>query len=78
MYNILNVIDKIASRPASRYTRLQILDRMQTLREELEDMEDIVKEEMLIETAKDEEIEKLNEKMKELERQIVKIVENKD
>ena len=74
----INVIDKIASRPASRYTRLQILDRMQTLREELEDMEDIVKEEMLTETARDEEIEKLNEKMKELERQIVKIVENKD
>ena len=51
---------------------------MQTLKEELEDMEDIVKEEMLTETARDEEIEKLNEKMKELERQIVRIVENKD
>ena len=74
----INVIDKIKVKPASKYTRLQILDRMQTLKEELEDMEEIVKEEMLVETAKDEEIEKLNEKMKELERQIVKIVENKD
>ena len=74
----INVIDKIKVQPASKYTRLQILDRMQTLKEELEDMEEIVKEEMLIETAKDVDIEKLNEKMKELERQIVKIVENKD
>jgi len=74
----INVIDKIPLKPASKYTRLQILDRMQTLKEELEDMEDIVKEEMLTETARDEELERLNEKMKELERQIVKIVENKD
>ena len=50
---------------------------MKTLQEELKDMEEIVKEEMLTESAKDEEIESLNEKMKELEKQIVKIVENK-
>lgn len=74
----VNVTHKIEKKPASMYTRLQILDRMKTLKEELEDMEGIVKEEMLTETAKDEEIEKLNEKMKELEKQIVKIVENKD
>ena len=70
----INIIDKINKKLASKYTRLQILDRMQTLKEELEDMEDIVKEEMLTETVKDDEIEKLNKKMKELERQIVKIV----
>lgn len=74
----INVVEKIKLEPASKYTRLQILGRMQTLKEELEDMTDIVKEEMLIETARDEELEKLNEKMKELERQIVKIVENKE
>ena len=74
----INVIDKIKFIPASKYTRLQILERMHTLKEELEDMTDIVKDEMLTETAKDEELESLNEKMKELERQIVKIVENKE
>ena len=74
----ISIKEKIELKPAFKYTRLQILERMQTLKEELEDMSDIVKEEMLIETAKDEELEKLNEKMKELERQIVKIVENKD
>ncbi|HJJ05880.1 MAG TPA: MBL fold metallo-hydrolase [Clostridiaceae bacterium] len=73
----INVIDKVKARKASEYTRLQVIERMKTLQEELKDMEEIVKEEMLTESAKDEEIESLNEKMKELEKQIVKIVENK-
>ena len=73
----INVIDKVKARKASEYTRLQVIERMKTLQEELKDMEEIVKEEMLTESAKDEEIENLNEKMKELEKQIVKIVENK-
>ena len=50
---------------------------MQTLKEELEDMESIVKEDILTEYANDEEIAKLNDRIKELERQIVNIVENK-
>ena len=72
----INIIDKVELAPASKYTRLQILARMNTLKEELEDMSEIVKEEMLTETAKDEELEELNNKIKELERQIVKIVES--
>ena len=59
-----------------KYIRLEVLDRIQTLKEELEDMSDIVKEDMLNEDAKDEDIEKLNERIKELEQQIVKIVES--
>lgn len=59
-----------------KYIRLEVLDRIQTLKEELEDMSDIVKEDMLDEDAKDEDIEKLNERIKELEQQIVKIVES--
>ena len=58
-----------------KYIRLEVLDRIQTLKEELEDMSGIVKEEMLHEDVKDEEIEKLNQKIKELEQQIVKIIE---
>ena len=38
-------------------------------------MSDIVKEELLHEDAKDEDIEQLNKKIKELEQQIVKIIE---
>ena len=55
--------------------RLQVLDRMQTLKEELEDMELIVKEDLQTDETNDSEIEKLNERIKELERQIVRIVE---
>ena len=66
---------KEAKAREKRFIRLEVLGRIQTLREELEDMSSIVKEDMLNEDAKDEDIEKLNEKIKELEQQIVKIIE---
>ena len=66
---------KEAKSREKRFIRLEVLGRIQTLREELEDMSSIVKEDMLNEDAKDEDIEKLNEKIKELEQQIVKIIE---
>lgn len=50
---------------------------METLKEELADMESIVKEDILANTVNDDEISKLNERIKELEKQIVEIVENK-
>ena len=39
-------------------------------------MSNIVQEEMLVEDAKDEDLEVLNNRIKELEQQIVKIVES--
>ena len=50
---------------------------METLKEELMDMESIVKEDILANTVNDDEISKLNERIKALEKQIVEIVENK-
>ncbi len=73
----INVVGKVENKRAKEYVRLEVLGRMQTLKEELEDMESIVKEDILTEYANDEEIAKLNDRIKELERQIVKIVENK-
>ena len=58
-----------------KFVRLEILERMRTLKEEIEDMEDIVKEGYLSEDRKEEDITELAEKLKELENQIVKIVE---
>ena len=55
--------------------RLEVIERIKTLKEEIEDMEEIVRTEMLSENVKDEEILKLNDKIKELEKQIVKIIE---
>ena len=61
-----------------RYLRLEIIDRMKTLKEELEDMETIVTEDYLNSSdVSDSEIVSLKSKLKELENQIVRIVENK-
>ena len=73
----LQMIGKAKDGTKERYLRLDVLERMNTLREELEDMSSIVKEEYLDKNASDEEIIKIKERLKELEQQIVKIVENK-
>ena len=58
-----------------RPLRLEVIERLNTLREEIIDMEDIVINEKLSENMSDEQIAALNEKIKELEKQIVKIIE---
>ena len=77
-YNLdetIKVIDKIENNNTQKYLRLQVLDRMQTLKEELQDMESIVKDDLHSDDTNDVEIEKLNQRIKELEQQIVRIVE---
>ena len=59
-----------------RYLRLEVLDRMETLQEEIEDMKNIIKEDMLSKERNDEDLKKINEKIKEIERKIVDIIEN--
>ena len=71
----LKLIETIEVPDKYKYLRLAILERVETLKEEVEDMGDIIKESMLSEDARDEELLKLNEKVKELEQQIVKIIE---
>ena len=58
-----------------RPLRLEVIERLKTLQEEVVDMEDIIVKEKLAEHISDEQILVLNEKIKELERQIVKIIE---
>ena len=67
----------IRKRNLDEYRKLEVIDRLETLKEELVDMESIVKEDILANTVNDDEISKLNERIKELEKQIVEIVENK-
>ena len=57
-----------------RYIRLEVIDRLATLREELEEMSDIIKEDVFDVNTEDEEIIEINAKIKELEQQIVKII----
>ena len=73
----LQMVGKAKDEAKERYLRLDVLERMNTLKEELEDMSSIVKEEYLDKNTSDEEIIKIKERLKELEQQIVKIVENK-
>lgn len=68
---------KGAKEHEKKYIRLEVLGRIQTLKEELEDMSQIVEEEMLQEDARDEDIQILNDRIKQLEKQIVEIVEGK-
>ena len=57
-----------------RPLRLEVIDRLATLKEEIEDMYDIVVKEKLDEKINDEEINKLNSQIKELEQRIVDII----
>ena len=73
----IEMVGKTEDKARERYLRLEVLERMNTLKEELEDMSTIVKEEYLQKNATDADIVRIKERLKELESQIVKIVENK-
>ena len=72
MYIKLKDVLDIANK--NRYIRLEVIDRLSTLKEELEDMAAMVKDDIFDEDKKDEEIAAINDKIKELEQQIVKII----
>ena len=69
-------VEKIAE-PISIFKeeRREVIDKIKILKSELNDMETIVKEEYLTEKASDNDISKLKLRLKEIEEQIVKIVE---
>lgn len=58
-----------------RPLRLEVLERMETLKEEVQDMAHMIKQDKLSEDTKDEELIQLNQKIKELENMIVNIIE---
>ena len=60
-----------------KFARLELLERLETLKEELEEMSLMIKEDLKKET-KDKTVNMLTEKVKELEKQIVSIVESKE
>ena len=71
----LKLVEKMEVPDKYKYLRLAILERVETLKEEVIDMGDIIKDSMLSEDIKDDELSILNERVKELEQQIVKIIE---
>lgn len=72
----IKLTDKLERKDAKKYLKLQVLERMETLKEEIQDMEQIVKEDILSDDANDSDIDNINNKIKELEQQIVRIVES--
>ena len=70
----INVISKVDRFERPKYLRLEVIDRLATLKEEIEDMEDMIKDDIGNEDKNDEEIEEINRRIKELEQQIVKII----
>ena len=73
----VEMVGKTEDSARQRFLRLEVLERMNTLKEEIEDMSSIVKEEYLEKDTSDEDVARLKDRLKELEQQIVKIVENK-
>ena len=70
------LVEKTVDLPRKyRPLRLEVIERIKTLQEEIIDMQDIVIKEKLAENISDEQIEVLNNQIKELEKQIIKIIE---
>ena len=70
----ISIESKIDMYDKHKYIRLEIIDRLETLKEEIEDMSAMIKEDIFDEDKKDEEIATINDRIKELEQQIVKII----
>ena len=71
----IQVVSKVHVKDKYKYISLEIIERLEALKEEIEDMETVIKEEKLTENVQDEEIAKLSNKIKQLEQQIVDIIE---
>ena len=57
-----------------RPLRLEVIERLNTLKEEITDMYDIVVKEKLDENTNDEEIQAISNRIKEIEQKIVEII----
>ena len=66
-------VAELRSPNENKYARLELLERLETLREELYDMSEIVKEDMKQETS-DKRIQELTSKVQEIEKQIVAMI----
>ena len=55
--------------------KTEVISRLEKVKEELKDMDIAVKEDMQNPDLRDEDVFRINEKIKELEKQILKVVE---
>ena len=62
-------------RKVNKTIRNEVIDRLEKLKEEIKDMDAYVRQDMDDDKLRDEDIFRINEKMKELERQIINVIE---
>ncbi len=62
-------------RKISKTIRNEIIERLEKLREEVNDMDTYVRQDVEDKNLKDEDIYRINEKIKELEKQIINVIE---
>ncbi len=74
--NMTNKIEIKTENP-ERYIRLKVLNRLDTLKDEIADMEEMVRDDLKNGNLENSQIQKLDERIKELELQIVRIIDNK-
>lgn len=70
----IKMVSRIDIEDKYKFLKLEVIDRLATLKEELEEMSEIIKEDIFDEDTKDEQILEINSRIKELEQQIVKII----
>ena len=62
-------------RKASKTMRTEILERLEKLKSEIQDMDEYVRKDVEDENLRDEDIFRINEKIKDLEKQILNVIE---
>lgn len=70
----IEMIHKI-ERKVTKTLRTEILERLEKLKDEIKDMDEIVKKDVDDKNLRDEDIFRINEKIKDLEKQIVNVIE---
>lgn len=69
------LIDKLQMPNEFEFIKLEILERLETLKEEVIDMKEIIKNDLKEDDVRDEKLAEINNKIKEIEKQIVDIIE---
>ena len=73
--NTVEMVNKLEVKRDYKSIRAEVIERINKLKLEIDDMADILKDEVTSEDSKDVEVQILNERIKELEQQIVSILE---
>ena len=79
-YEINGIEDKIEitnkiQKPQAKTLRTEIINRLETLKEEIKDMDNYVRQDIEDDKLRDEDIFRINEKIKDLEKQILNVIE---